>query len=212
MFGNIIPKHHFLTHYVRAARKLGPLCDVSAKRGEGKHRFFTVVARSMTSRVNAAYTLALKHQLHWTHKILTKEALVNRVTYGVSREKHLRSLKNYTKFNNTVPIHSVDPIVNVISWIKYDATLYKPGTVICTDKSGEVPVFGNIHYIIESIKVVYFIINTLVTIHMREHIQAYLVEESESWKFITEDDLPTHVTTNYQILPSGEFAIPQVYY
>ena len=59
---NARPKHHFLYHYPRAYRNLGPLIYVWAMRLESKHTFFKGVVRAAKNFKNVPLTCALRHQ------------------------------------------------------------------------------------------------------------------------------------------------------
>lgn len=56
------PKHHFLTHYARVMKRLGPISHFSTAACESKHGFFTnLIDKSSLSR-NVLKTLAIRHQ------------------------------------------------------------------------------------------------------------------------------------------------------
>lgn len=57
---NFTPKQHFLTHYPRVIREMGPVIHMWTMRYEGKHRYFT---RNLSQNfVNVCKTLAVRHQ------------------------------------------------------------------------------------------------------------------------------------------------------
>lgn len=64
---HLLPKHHFMTHYPNAIRKMGPLIHFWMMRFESKHKYFTQLARSTNNYVNIAKTLAHKHQAMICH-------------------------------------------------------------------------------------------------------------------------------------------------
>lgn len=59
---NFEPKHHFLVHYPRLIKSVGPLSHLSSIRFEVFHKIGKTIA-NVTSRKNIVYTLAIKHQL-----------------------------------------------------------------------------------------------------------------------------------------------------
>lgn len=59
---HLIPKAHFLTHYPRAIRKMGPLKHYWTMRFESKHKFFTDSAKNTNNFINLKKTLAQRHQ------------------------------------------------------------------------------------------------------------------------------------------------------
>ena len=55
----LLPKHHFLIHYPRCIRNLGPVLHMWSMRYESKHSFFKQQKKSFK---NIIKTLAIKHQ------------------------------------------------------------------------------------------------------------------------------------------------------
>lgn len=58
----MIPKHHFLTHYPAVIRSMGPLKALSSMRFEGKHKTLKRIAGQTNNFINLTKTLATKHQ------------------------------------------------------------------------------------------------------------------------------------------------------
>lgn len=56
------PKHHYLTHYGRIMRRLGPLGHFSTAAHESKHTFFTGLIEKSSLNRNVIKTLAVRHQ------------------------------------------------------------------------------------------------------------------------------------------------------
>ena len=54
------PKHHFLLHYPRIMKLMGPLGNISSMRYEAKHSQGKTVAKVSRNRVNVCRTIALK--------------------------------------------------------------------------------------------------------------------------------------------------------
>lgn len=209
---HLIPKLHFWIHMPRGMIKHGLLRVLSTIRGEGNHRFFKRIAASITSRKCPAYTLTFKHQLQWAHKILKQEPMLTRIIFGVKRPVDLNTMNESPEFEDVISTGLVNPH-SLYSWIKYDGTLYKQGMIVCIDKIDyTLPAFGKIKYIIESESVVYFVLKKMNTIKLNEHIQAFHVEESQSWQWTTKQQLATHLTYSPQILPSMETVISKMYY
>lgn len=76
------PKHHFIVHYPRLLKRLGPLKHLSCFRFEAKHKQFKETAKVIRSRRNCPYTLALKHQLILSHRFLSKKGFSDRLSLG----------------------------------------------------------------------------------------------------------------------------------
>ena len=63
------PKHHFLVHYARALRNLGPLCQVWGMRFEGKNLETKFVAQTCRSRIYICKSLALRHMFSMASQV-----------------------------------------------------------------------------------------------------------------------------------------------
>lgn len=77
LFGELKPKHHFLKHYPGLLLKVGSLCNLSCMRFEARHKQFKAAARSVTSRKNILYSLALKNQLSFCYRTLARNRFKN---------------------------------------------------------------------------------------------------------------------------------------
>lgn len=59
---DLIPKHHFLTHYGRVIRQMGSLVPMSMMRYESKHKVLKQIAKSKHNFKNITKTIATIHQ------------------------------------------------------------------------------------------------------------------------------------------------------
>lgn len=59
----LLPKHHYLEHYLQMMRCFGPLVAVWTMRFEAKHSFFKDIVKHTRCFKNVPLTLALKHQM-----------------------------------------------------------------------------------------------------------------------------------------------------
>lgn len=123
---------------------------------------------------------------------------------------NLASSENFSTFKDIIPNEIRKSIVESISWIKFDGTLYKANFIICIGRERTLPLFGKIYKLIKSHGTVYFLVEKMHTKNFNEDIRAYTVEKTNNWKFITKKDLETHVTCCCQILPSGVVVVPQI--
>lgn len=73
----LTPKMHILTHCPRIIKQSGPTSHLSTIRNEAKHRDLTQAAGANMSRMNIAYSLAVKHQMSMCHRFLSKEGLTD---------------------------------------------------------------------------------------------------------------------------------------
>ena len=75
------PKHHFLIHYPRIMKSIGPLPQISCMRNESKHGDGKVISHAVICRKNVYRTVAIKHQLMLNHRFSAKEEIF--VTFRV---------------------------------------------------------------------------------------------------------------------------------
>lgn len=65
VFGlNLLPKHHFMTHYASVIRAMGPLKPMSMMRYEGYHKVLKAYANQSRNFTNITKTIANKNQQH----------------------------------------------------------------------------------------------------------------------------------------------------
>lgn len=83
------PKHHFIVHYPQLLKRLGPLKHLSCFRFEAKHKQFKEHAKTIRSRRNCPYTLALKHQLILSHRFLSEKGFFDRLNLGPTLHQEL---------------------------------------------------------------------------------------------------------------------------
>lgn len=76
---------------------------MSSIRFEAKHKQLKETAKSVSSRTNSAYTLALKHQLQLNYRFILGKGFEKRLEWGVRLHKSLTDVECYTDFKK----HSV---------------------------------------------------------------------------------------------------------
>lgn len=59
---DLLPKHHFLLHYDRVIRLMGPLISMSMMRFESKHKVLKGILQSSANYINVTKSIATKHQ------------------------------------------------------------------------------------------------------------------------------------------------------
>ncbi|CAN7988318.1 unnamed protein product [Ixodes hexagonus] len=65
----ITPKMHYLVHYARLIRELGPLSQFWSMRFEPKHQYFKSLASRIKNFRNITLTLSTRHQLMQSHQL-----------------------------------------------------------------------------------------------------------------------------------------------
>lgn len=73
------PKHHFMLHYERVIKSMGPVVRFWAMRMEAKHQFFKQIVYKTKNFVNIKKTFAQKYQKHF---FATPSVLIDDIVLG----------------------------------------------------------------------------------------------------------------------------------
>lgn len=173
-FGSLKPKYHFLLHYPTVMNNVGPLSAVSSIRFEGKHRQFKSISNIIASRVNITYSLAVRNQLWFAQRILSKKNVLNYLSYSsifdpnfVNGEEIFLLKSNFVEFNKSYAVG--------LEWVKVDGIKYMLGLFIMISSQNVLPSFGKIYKIILSENKIYFFLEIFVTDWEDEHLHAYKI-------------------------------------
>lgn len=82
------PKHHFLLHYPRIIRAIGPPVFLSNMRYEGKHKDFKSVANNIRCKKNVPYSLAMRTQMKHCYRFMSKRGLSDAINHGTVFDSH----------------------------------------------------------------------------------------------------------------------------
>lgn len=205
------PKHHFIVHYPRLLRRLGPLKHLSCFRFEAKHKQFKENAKVIKSRKNCPYTLALKHQLVLSHRFLNRKGFFDRLSLGPTLCQELTDLPDYLAFKNTLPSNIQYEYV-LDTWIKINGITYHKDMAVAMHMNDNTIVFGKIHYMtINNMRQISFICTEFHTEAINRHYCAFKVikkcETETVWKFIKLEDLFSYVPQNVHMMSDGNLYI-----
>ena len=205
---NLLPKHHFMTHYPRCIRNIGPLLHTWCMCYEAKHNFFKTQLKSFK---NITKTLAKKHQkymaLYW------ESFSECRLTIGPGKMMQLGELKEgpdiAAKLNTAIS-------TNVLSvrWVKHHGTEYRPGLIVCVEVVDEMPVFCKISTIIVKDEQVILTGSGVETMCFDEHYHAFkiLLKPFQALRVFDVEDLlyfkPVVVQMAYGPTDSSLFIVP----
>lgn len=196
------PKHHLLLHYARMMKRFGPLKYFSCIRYEAKHKQLKDNSKVITSRKKPAFTLALKHQLNMSYRFLLKKGFSNRLYCGPVLDKNLSSLRDYSHLKNILPPHIVNESIST-SWVKVNGITYHINAIIIVDSNDLT--FGQIKYIIiHESQNICFLYHRLITLGMHRHYYAFEVTETNTWGFISFEDINKYSPTKLYIMADGK--------
>lgn len=178
-FGDLKPKHHFLIHYPRLLKLIGPLSSVSSIRYEGHHRQFKSAANICSSRKNITYTLAMKNQLVFSCRILANKNLLRHIEYGSENILFSNLSKEYifffTSYGQEVAENSF-----AAKYVKISGTKYYSDQCLMLSFDNDLPLFGKILFILVYKQVdVFFIFGKFETVCLNKHLHAYEVQDTE---------------------------------
>lgn len=170
------PKHHFLVHYPRLIKSVGPLSHISSIRFEAFHKISKTIANVVSSRKNIVYTLAIKLQLKLSYRLILEKGLNDAIKLGPTLRYN-----TYLHLNlENIPNQNIE-----VSWIKVNNTIFKPELVIQIDRdSYSDPVFGLIKHILYKNDDDIFIISMQLHCHgINKHFEAYVIDKSNNKEY-----------------------------
>ncbi|KAA0712534.1 hypothetical protein E1301_Tti019070 [Triplophysa tibetana] len=152
---NLIPKHHFMTHYPSIMTLFGPLSKLWCMRFEAKHNPLKRQAQVVCNFKNISKTLAQKHQIqqmyHWklssplNFEMTVPNAFPVMIASLYKGDKLLDKLKTDSHFETLTYTSSI----HVTNNINFLGTSYRTGCILSlkADERGE-PLFGEVIHII----------------------------------------------------------------
>ena len=199
------PKHHFMTHYPRQMRLLGPLLHYWTMRFEAKHRFFKRLGHIVCNYRNILKTLCSRQQMYLCYNIMSGKDLVERdVEIGPGSLELVASLEGAEFLSRTLEIHLFQEVY-VAKWCIIHGIKYCKNLLVITGKSDDVmPIFQQIVYVIvtES-NAVKLITKKWDTVRYDRHTHTYVIRQlgATSWSMVSVDNLydyyPCHASKSY---------------
>lgn len=167
----LIPKHHFMIHYPRIMRKIGPMFHFWSMRFEAKHRFFKNTIKNFK---NITKSLALKHQMaiayHWESMPLKS------TDHGPVKTVKISDLRNGDMIADSLHV-DMNHEVDVASWVTCYGTEYRPALLVCSKTEDGMPVFSQIKDIVVSVGECFLAVQNFETLGCAEHFHSYQVFE-----------------------------------
>lgn len=209
---NLKPKHHFLLHYARLLILVGPFASLSTIRYEAKHRLVTMTANACMSRINLPRTVAIKHQLGFCFRVVSRTSIRQDITYGPIHLVDLSELDTFPSFRLTLPASILDdPTQCVVSWVTYKGTTYKPKDVVLFDVDDiGLFMFAEIEIIVIINEKPIFICSLLDTIGYFSEVRGYEVSrmtDKINWFAIDQEKLLDPQPLFLYKMSSGEHVV-----
>lgn len=122
----LTPKHHFMVHYSRVIRQMGPLVHMGMMRFESKHKFFKNIARGVNNFMNINKTLAITHQQFQCRQ--SDDTYTDILQNGRLLRFEEDIFNNHKDLLND--IFNCDVVYNRVRWFRCNNYLYKNGLII----------------------------------------------------------------------------------
>lgn len=122
---DLIPKQHFMVHYSRVIRQMGPLAHMSMMRFESKHKYFKNIVRNGSNFANINKTMAVTHQQFQFRQSNTYQDILRN---GRLLETDQELLDNMKVLLNEFFCDGT--IYHSLRWFRCNNYLYKNGLII----------------------------------------------------------------------------------
>ncbi len=195
------PKHHFLLHYPRAIRKIGPLKQFWTMRFEARHNFFKQLSHIVCNFKNMCKTMAFRNQMMLCYRLLTESIFSKNTEFGPGHGSFLAAIQGeFVKGLEEAPFAEVF----VPDWVVVNGTEYRPDMTVsmgCTEDG--VPQFGLIKAIVTiGLNVdVKLVVKKWHTVGFDRHYFSYAVSPDEALEAVSVNSLhdfqPLHAVKSY---------------
>lgn len=128
---NLIPKHHFITHYGTLIRLMGPLISMSTIRYESKHQHLERLIETSRNTVNVTKTITKRHQ---SQLVFKSNTYLNEIQYGKKV-----SISQSCEFELSLTSnHSSAQKMFSVDWFRWNSYVYRKGLFIYEWKFAEI--------------------------------------------------------------------------
>lgn len=171
------PKHHFLLHYPRIMKLVGPLHYISSMRFEGKHKDLKTYAHNIRSRVNIPFSLADRMQMKCNLRYMSRVGLDDIYNYGHS------VIIPDDQFNEVTGINRDD--FTGKTFCEKNGITYKPTSILRIDQGNKIPQFGKIKYVLANKndeRIIAFLCEKLITEKYNSHYHSFEIAHEKEKK------------------------------
>jgi len=138
---SISAKMHYMIHYPRSIRQLGPCYQASTFRFESKHKEIKSKDHAINNHINPTKSIVTKHQDCQLYYLMSANYF-NKNTLG--------PFQNIDLTYNAMIRSSVQarPNYSFVKWASFNGIKYQLGDIICYDSTQAQPKFGQISSLI----------------------------------------------------------------
>lgn len=198
---HLIPKHHFITHYPRLIRRLGPLMQYSCIRKEGKHKPFKQWARASNNFKNIARTVSIRHQQQQSYHFLMRNPLSAEVDIKHPLPMQVSMMEDAGDICAALNCPA-DSILIMAESVNIHSYVFKPECMVLTDWSEDGPHFSKLEHIILLASKMYFVLRPWLTTHHVRHMHAHAVQSVDG---------PIHVKEPHDLLICRPFHVTKCF-
>ncbi len=189
---NMIPKHHFMTHYPRMMVLFGPLSQLWCMRYEAKHNPLKRHAHVVGNFKNISKTLSYKHQVQQMYNFKLGDPFSVKMSVTNAYPVTISSLKQSDAVLDNLRSTSDDLTLNSTAYVTHTVSVhghtYRTGSVLPLkiDCKGE-PVFGEIIHIIpqaDNVSILMFV-RILKVKYFDDHFYVFVVEQTKEYQMIS---------------------------
>lgn len=126
------PKHHFISHYPRVIRLMGPVVHMSMMRYESKHKFFTKIAHATGNFKNLLKTFSTSHQEQLAYMPYELDSMTLGLKFKISDCSDEALKSHYTFLQNSYPNFESLYVLNSLHLNDY---VYKPNLFLFEDET-----------------------------------------------------------------------------
>lgn len=127
----LIPKHHFMTHYPNIIRMMGPLIHMSMFRFDAKHTDLKKFVRNTKNTINLNKTIAIKHQQSLANG---ENSFSDNFFYSKQKEVKIGDIEQ--KYDQQILSHIINSAESFeIGTFSFNSYKYRRGSIISFQKS-----------------------------------------------------------------------------
>jgi hypothetical protein len=180
------PKHHFLLHYPRVIEQIGPPILISAFKFESKHKELKAIAQSISCRKNLPLTLATRHQLKSSYRLIAQNGFADSISCGkIIRIHHYPSQFNEAEYN-------------CVEFFEINGVKYSDKNVLLYKYDINIPLFYKIDQVFlneTDRSMVSFLCTVLETVGYSSHYMAFIVENTTQTRIVLLNDCDSTTPT-----------------
>ena len=167
------PKHHYMIHYPRVMRKMGPLILLWCMRFEGKHLQFKKLSQCIQNFVNCCKTFSFRHQEYMCYINMNEDDELS-ITYQVFS---INSVNDFSYYNDILQQNlNTNSVLFVKSCTYIDK--FKKGLFVCTGvDNNNIPIFYEIKEVFIFKSKGYLILQNWVDIYFDIRFNAFVIKE-----------------------------------